>query len=137
MSISKDKISVLVVDDHPMVISGLVSCLSYYDDMVVVGEAHNGQEGIDKCLELKPDVVLMDISMPKMNGIDAAELMIEKSTDTKILIFSMHENPEFVANTVAAGAHGFILKDTSSDEIHFAIRSIYDCLLYTSPSPRD
>jgi two-component system NarL family response regulator len=130
----KQKISILVVDDHPMVIGGLISCLSFYEDMEVVGQASNGKEGIQKCLELKPDVVLMDISMPTMNGIDATELMLERAADTKVLIFSMHENPEFVANIVAAGAKGFILKDTSTEEIHFAIKSVYEGRSYFSGS---
>lgn len=134
MNITKGKISILVVDDHPMVIGGLISCLSYYDDMEVVGQASNGRDGIQKCLELKPDVVLMDISMPSMNGIDATELMLEKAADTKVLIFSMHENPEFVANIMAAGAKGFILKDTSAEEIHFAIKSVFEGRAYFSGS---
>lgn len=134
MNNSNEKISILIVDDHPMVIDGLTACLSYYDDMHVVGQASNGKDGIQQCLNLKPDVVLMDISMPTMNGIDATELMLEKAADTKVLIFSMHENPEFVANIMAAGAKGFILKDTSAEEIHFAIRSIYDGRPYFSGS---
>ena len=117
-----------------MVIGGLTACLTHYDDMIVVGQAVNGEEGIQQCLKLKPDVVLMDVSMPTMNGIDATELMLEKAADTKILIFSMHENPEFVANIMAAGAHGFILKDTSAEEIHFAIKSVYEGRSYFSGS---
>ena len=131
---SPKKISILIVDDHPMVIGGLTSCLSYYDDMEVVGQASNGEEGLAKWRELRPDIVLMDISMPNMNGIDATELMLEQAEDTKILIFSMHENPEFVANIMAMGAQGFILKDTSAEEIHFAIRSVYEGRRYFSGS---
>ncbi len=129
-----NKISVLIVDDHPMVIGGLTACLTYFDDMEVVGQASNGKEGIEQCLNLKPDVVLMDVSMPTMNGIDATEIMLEKLVDTKVLIFSMHENPEFIANIMAAGAHGFILKDTSAEEIHFAIRCVYEGRPYFSGS---
>ena len=128
------KISILLVDDHPMVIRGLEACISYFDDMERVGQARNGREGIEQCLELKPDVVLMDISMPTMNGIDATELILEKAPETKVLIFSMHEDTEFVSNIMSAGAKGFILKDTPAEEILFAIRSVYEGRRYFSGS---
>ena len=118
------RIRLLIVDDHPMVQSGLQSCLSFYPDIEMVGIIDNGLEAIDATLSIKPDVVLMDISMPKLNGIDATEIIIEQIPGVKILVFSMHENPEFVVNAVNAGASGYILKDTSAEEVYRAIKVV-------------
>ncbi|WP_440874815.1 response regulator [Thalassotalea sp. PLHSN55] len=118
------KLKVLLVDDHPMVQRGLIACLSYYDDIEVIGSPCHGKEAITEALTVKPDVILMDISMPSMNGIDATEVIIEKLPETKVLIFSMHENPEFVSSAIQAGASGYILKDTNSEEVYFAIKAV-------------
>jgi len=118
------RIRLLIVDDHPMVQSGLQACLSFYPDIEMVGIIDNGLEAIDATLSIKPDVVLMDISMPKLNGIDATEIIIEQLPGVKILVFSMHENPEFVVNAVNAGASGYILKDTSAEEVYRAIKVV-------------
>jgi len=118
------KISVLLVDDHPMVQDGLSACLSYYPDIEVIGTTEDGKDALNKALELKPDVILMDISMPKMNGIDATEIITEQLSDTKVLIFSMHDSLEFVSSAVQAGASGYILKDTTSEEVYYAIKAV-------------
>jgi two-component system nitrate/nitrite response regulator NarL len=118
---SDRKITVLLVDDHPMVQDGLTACLSYYDDIQVVAACTNGKDALDKALSLKPDVILMDVSMPIMNGIDATEIITDKIPDTKILIFSMHESSEFVTSSIQAGASGYISKDTTSEgKTHFS-----------------
>jgi len=119
-----NQISVMLVDDHPMVQGGLMACLAYYDDINIVGSINDGDEVLSKAKELQPDVIMMDISMPKMNGIDATEIISEQLPDTQVLIFSMHDNPEFVRNAIEAGASGYILKDTSSEEVYFAIKSV-------------
>jgi two-component system NarL family response regulator len=134
MAISNEIISVLLVDDHPMVQDGLSACLSFYNDIEVLGRAANGKEALQQVPVLKPDVVLMDISMPQMNGIDATELIIEQSPDTKVLIFSMHDSVEFVSNAVQAGASGYILKDTNSEEVYFAIKTIHSGKTHFSSS---
>lgn len=121
---NKLKISVLLVDDHPMVQGGLIACLAYYDDIEVVGTTDNGHEALKKAKELGPDVILMDISMPTMNGIDATEIIIEQLPNTHVLIFSMHDNPEFVRSAIQAGASGYVLKDTSSEEVYYAIKAV-------------
>lgn len=118
------KIKVLLVDDHPMVQDGLSSCLSYYPDIDVIGSAENGQDAINKASELNPDVILMDISMPNMNGIDATEIITEQLKDTKVLIFSMLDSVEFVNSAIQAGAAGYILKDTNSEEVYYAIKAV-------------
>ncbi len=119
-----NKISVLLVDDHPMVQGGLLACLSYYDDIEVVGVTNDGHSALDKAIELEPDVVLMDVSMPLMNGIDATEIITEQLSSTKVLIFSMHDSSEFVRSAIQAGASGYVLKDTSSEEVYYAIKAI-------------
>ena len=117
-------IRVLLVDDHPMVQTGLKSCLAYYDDIEIIGAINDGSEVLQTAIELKPDVILMDVSMPNLNGIDATEIITEQLPNTKVLIFSMHDSPEFVSNAVQAGACGYVLKDTSSEEVYYAITAV-------------
>lgn len=120
----KELISLFLVDDHPTVRDGLKLCLSAYDDLKVIGEAGSGEEALEELEKQSPDVVLMDVSMPGMNGIDTTELIVEKHPDIKVLMFSMYEDAEFVANAIDIGALGYVLKNTSSDEIYCAIQSI-------------
>ena len=117
-------ITVLLVDDHPMVQTGLSACLSYYDDVKVIGTVNDGQYALEKAIELQPDVILMDISMPNLNGIDATEIITEQLENLKVLIFSMHNSLEFVSAALQAGASGYILKDISSEEVYFAIKAV-------------
>jgi two-component system nitrate/nitrite response regulator NarL len=127
-------IKVMLVDDHPMVQDGLSACLSFYDDIQIVGSCNDGSEVLNTAQTCQPDVILMDISMPKLNGLEATEIITETLTDTKILIFSMHESAEFVTNAVQAGAAGYILKDTNSEEVYQAIKSIAQGKSYFSSS---
>ena len=120
----EDIITVLLVDDHPMVQSGLSACLSYYPDVKVIGNVNDGQFALEKAQELQPDVILMDISMPTLNGIDATEIITEQLENSKVLIFSMHNSLEFVTSAIQAGASGYILKDTSSEEVYYAIKAV-------------
>ncbi len=131
---ANQKITVLLVDDHPMVQDGLTACLSYYDDIEIVDVCTNGKDALDKALSLRPDVILMDVSMPTMNGIDATEIITDKIPGTKILIFSMHESSEFVTSSIQAGAAGYISKDTTSEEVYFAIKAIAEGKTHFSSS---
>lgn len=117
-------IKVLLVDDHPMVRDGIMSCLAFYDDVEVIGTANNGKEAISLINQLTPDVIMMDISMPDLNGIDATEQILEISPQSKILIFSMHDNAEYITNAVQAGASGYILKNTDAEEVYQAITQV-------------
>lgn len=126
--------SVLLVDDHPMVQDGLTACLSYYHDIHIIGSTQDGKDALNQALTLKPDVILMDISMPGMNGIDATEIITEQLTATKVLIFSMHDSLEFVSSAMQAGASGYILKDTGSAEVYLAIKAVANGQTYFSPS---
>jgi two-component system NarL family response regulator len=117
-------ISVLLVDDHPMVQGGLIACLAFYDDITIAGTCSNGADALTQAKALKPDVILMDVSMPDMNGIDATEIITEQCPNVKILIFSMHDSQAFVSSAIQAGASGYVLKDTSSEEVYYAIKAI-------------
>ena len=107
MSLSNKKIKVVIVDDHPLVLDGLVSRLERSQQVEVIGSAANGEEAIEVVDELMPDVVLMDINMPIMNGIDAAEIFKEKFPAVKLLVLSMHDDREYVMNMARAGAKGY------------------------------
>jgi two-component system NarL family response regulator len=126
--------TVLLVDDHPMVQDGLTACLSYYNDIKIIGSTQDGKSALTQANILKPDVILMDISMPDMNGIDATEIITEQLASTKILIFSMHDSLEFVNSAMQAGASGYILKDTGSAEVYLAIKAVASGKTHFSPS---
>ena len=127
-------IKVMLVDDHPMVQDGLSACLSFYDDIAIVGNCDDGIAVLETAKQCQPDVILMDISMPKLNGLEATEIITESLESAKVLIFSMHESAEFVTNAVQAGASGYILKDTNSEEVYQAIKSIAQGKSYFSSS---
>lgn len=131
---NKQITTVLLVDDHPMVKDGLTACLSYYDDINIIGSTQDGKSALAQAHILKPDVILMDISMPDMNGIDATEIITEQLVNTKILIFSMHESLEFVNSAMQAGASGYILKDIGSAEVYLAIKAVASGKPHFSPS---
>ena len=114
---------VLLVDDHIVVRQGLKALLSDEADIKVVGEADNGREAIDRLSELKPDVVLMDISMPGLNGIEATRQIKQRYQDVKVVVLSMHANEEYVFQVLQAGASGYVLKQSDSLEVLTAIRA--------------
>ena len=115
---------VLIVDDHPMVAEGIQSILESYDDINVVGCLPNGRAAIDSVAELDPDVILMDLNMPEIGGLSATEILLERQPDTRIVILSMHDNPEYISSALSHGAMGYILKDVPTDEIKLAIDTV-------------
>jgi len=117
-------ISVMIVDDHPMVAEGIQSILESYDDIRVVACLSNGRTAIDQFEALNPDVVLMDLNMPDVGGLSATEIMLERRPDTRIVILSMHDNPEYISSALSHGAMGYILKDVPTDEIKRAIDTV-------------
>ena len=117
-------IRVLLCDDHALVMDGIRSRLECYDHIDIVGEAGNGMEALSLAANVKPDIVLMDISMPVMNGLEAAEKFRETMPDIRVIILTMHENPEYLRTAQVAGARGFILKDVSSNDMVRAIEAI-------------
>ena len=118
------KTRVLIVDDHPMVTEGIQAILESYDDIDVVGTLCNGQEAVDQVIELAPDVILLDLNMPGLSGLAATELILEMRPDTRILILSMHDSPEYISTALSHGACGYILKDVPTDEIKTAIETV-------------
>ena len=117
-------IRTLIVDDHPMVAEGIQSILETYDDIEVVGTLGDGQSAVDQLTTLAPDVVLMDLNMPGVSGLAATEMMLERRPDTRILILSMHDSPEYIATAMRHGAKGYVLKVVPTDEIRTAIDTV-------------
>lgn len=114
-------IRIMIVDDHPMVAEGIQSILESYDDIKVMGTLSNGREAIDNLDALQPDVVLMDLNMPQIGGLTATEMVLERRPETRIVILSMHDNPEYISSALSHGAVGYLLKDVPTDEIKQAI----------------
>ena len=115
---------VLIVDDHPMVTEGIQAILESYDDIKVVGTLGSGQEAVDRVNVLSPDVILLDLNMPGLSGLNATEMILEKRPETHILILSMHDSPEYISTALSHGAKGYILKDVPTDEIKIAIETV-------------
>ncbi len=118
------RIRILLVDDHPVVRQGLRKILSTFDEIAIAGEACSGREAIEVAREIKPDVVLMDISMPEMNGIEATTILSRDLPEVKVLALSMHENASYVKQALKAGARGYILKDSPPKELVEAISAV-------------
>jgi two-component system nitrate/nitrite response regulator NarL len=120
----KNTIKVLVVDDHPVVRKGISTCLARHQQMQVVGEAADGREALRLARELQPDITLMDIDMPQMNGLAATEALHRELPKVKVLILSMHSNSENVLRIIQSGARGFVLKEAPTDELVRAIETV-------------
>ena len=121
---ARPRIKVLLIDNHPLVIDGLKAVLETYDHIEVVGTAGLAQTGLDIGRDTRPEVVLMDINMPKLNGIDAIELFRNELPETRVVMLSMHDSREYISSSVMRGAAGYILKDVSTDEIVLAIETV-------------
>jgi NarL family two-component system response regulator LiaR len=116
-------IRVMLVDDHNVVRSGLATFLRAYDDLELVGEAKNGSEAVNLCRVKQPDVILMDLMMPEMDGIAATRAILEDYPDVKIIAMTSFEEEELVHGVLAAGAISYLLKNVTSDELAAAIRA--------------
>lgn len=121
-----EKITVLLVDDHSLVLDGLKARLQRSGKIEVIGEANDGRSGIDEAKHLKPDVVVMDINMPDMNGIEATEILLEQNNNLKLLILSIHDDREYILDVARAGAKGYLLKSTSEEEMIAAIQAVHN-----------
>ncbi|QGX98204.1 DNA-binding response regulator [Roseovarius faecimaris] len=115
------KIRVAIVDDHPMVAEGIQSILESYDDVEVVATLSDGQQILDQVTALAPDVILLDLNMPGLGGLSTTEILLEQHPETRILILSMHDSPEYISSALSHGAMGYVLKDVPTDEIKTAI----------------
>ena len=114
---TKRQITVLLADDHAVVREGLKVLLEQSTDIRVVGEAANGREAVQLAQELEPDVVLMDITMRELNGVEATRLVCEACPATRVVMLSMHSNSEHVFRALEAGAAGFVLKESAGEEV--------------------
>ncbi|NOD63028.1 MULTISPECIES: response regulator transcription factor [unclassified Ruegeria] len=121
---SSDSTRVLIVDDHPMVAEGIQSILESFEDINVVGTLGSGQAAVDQAVDLAPDVILMDLNMPGLGGLSATEIILERLPETRILILSMHDSPEYISTALSHGAKGYILKDVPTEEIKQAIDAV-------------
>ena len=127
------KIRILVVDDHTIVRDGICALLALAPDIEVVGEAANGMEALNKVRELAPDVVLMDIAMPIMDGLEATRRIHKEFPEAKVLILTQYDEDEYVFSIIEAGAQGFISKTAASSELASGIRAVYHGHSYLSP----
>jgi DNA-binding NarL/FixJ family response regulator len=117
-------IRVLIVDDHPIFRDGMSRLLESVAGFDVIGQASNGEDAVQQARQLTPDVVLMDIGMPKMNGIEATRALLEVCPSARVLVLTMYEEPDSVFGALRAGARGYLLKDAESDDITRAIRAV-------------
>jgi two-component system, NarL family, nitrate/nitrite response regulator NarL len=125
-------IRVFLVDDHPLVLDGISSRLQEESHIEVVGQANNGKEAIEKAHKIQPDIVLMDVNMPVMGGLEAMRQFKEELPGIRVLILSMHDDQEYIVKLMHEGASGYVLKDVSSNELIKAIEAVYQGSTYFS-----
>ena len=125
-------ITVLLADDHAVLRDGLRFLLEREEDIQIVATAANGQEAVEQAIQYCPDVVLMDISMPIMNGIEATKQICEVCKNTKVAMLSMHHTSEYLQRALKAGAQGYLLKDSAGAEVIAAVHALYEGKRYFS-----
>jgi len=119
-------INILLADDHPLVQDGLRTRFDDIEDINVIGVANDGEELLDKARTLNPDLVITDISMPKINGLKATHLLSTEFPEIKVVVLTMHDNKEYIQSAIDSGAKGYILKDKPADEMIAAVRAIHN-----------
>lgn len=117
-------INILLVDDHAILRDGLKNILSFEDDMQVIGEAISGEEALKLSEELAPDVIIMDINLPGMNGVETTSVIKAKNPDARILVLTMYTHDEYLLSALKAGADGYLLKDAPSEHVVEAIKAV-------------
>ena len=127
-----DKINIVLADDHVLVRNGIKSMLESDADIQVIGEAGNGVEALEIASRLKPDILVLDIRMPEMTGLDAAARLKNVAPDTKAVILSMHDSEDYVLQALDAGAYGYLLKDTDKNEFIKALKQVQSGSKYFS-----
>lgn len=127
-------IRVVIADDHHLVRQGLRALLEHNLDVEVVGEAGTGHEAVEQAAQLQPDVIVMDLSMPRLDGVQAAARILETGSPTQVVIVSMHADTTIIYSLVKRGIKGYLLKDALADELLLAIRSAAGGKLYLSPT---
>jgi two-component system response regulator NreC len=130
-------IKILVADDHKIVRDGLRTLIEKENGMEVIAEAEDGRSAVKQAKKLLPDIVIMDITMPDLNGIDATRAIFEEAPGVKIIALSMHSDRRFVSGMLEAGASGYLLKDSAFEELATAIRAVVANQIYLSPKIAD
>ncbi|MDZ7780075.1 MAG: response regulator transcription factor [Gemmatimonadota bacterium] len=123
---SDDQIRVMVADDHTVVRQGIRILLEEVDGLEVVAEAEDGDEALELARELRPDVILLDVTMPGKTGLEVTRTLREEEIESAVLILSMHDDPEYVLQAVRAGADGYVLKDVAPTELRKAIQTVHE-----------
>ncbi len=134
MTQAAELIRVMVVDDHAIVREGVRQVLAGAPEFAVVAEARDGREALSLAEQHKPDVVLLDLTMPGLSGLDVTTRLKAQAPSTRVLILSMHNHPEYVLRAVRAGAHGYVLKDATPEHIREAVRTVHAGEEYFSPA---
>lgn len=127
-------VKILLVDDHSMVREGLKQLIEFEHDFIVVGEAANGIQALEKIESLNPDVVMLDINMPKMNGIETLKAIKEKKYKTKVIMLTIHNEVEYLMKAIEIGCEGYLLKDSNSIVLRRAIKTVYAGETFVQPS---
>ena len=127
-------VKIMITDDHSMIREGLKSLLELDGDIEVIAEAENGEECLQKLLIVKPDVLLLDINMPKMNGLEVLKSLKDAKSKVKVIVLTVHNETEYLMKAVEIGINGYVLKDSESAELKKAIFTIYDGENYIQPS---
>ena len=120
-----DAIKILIVDDHEVVRDGLVTMLGRQSDFVVTGQAVNGLEAVEKARQLKPDVILMDLRMPELDGVGAMNQIREQDQDVKFIVLTTYDTDEYIFDAIDAGAKGYLLKDASREDLFQSVRAVH------------
>lgn len=133
MTMSKKQIRIFLADDHTVLRAGLRALLNREPDMKVVGEAEDGESCVRQVVLSKPDIVLLDINMPCCGGLEALPRLGALVPDTRVLVLTMHDDPEYLKQVLASGGAGYVLKQAASEELLSAIRAVYDGGIYLHP----
>jgi len=128
------KIRIVVADDHGIVRKGLRYLLDRQEDMEVAGEASDGREAVRLCAELTPNVMVMDIAMPHLNGIDATAQVVRRCPETSVIILSMHADEDYLVRALTSGVKGYLLKDSAEVDLVRAVRSVFQGKCFFSPT---
>src|SRR5580693_1357308 len=130
-------IRILVVDDHPIVRQGLKTLLEGHSGWEVIGEASDGAEALDKARELNPDVMVLDVTMPRMNGLEACRVLRKQSPDLEILFVTQHDSPQMMTEALEAGARGYVVKSNAARDLLEAVEAVSQHKVFTALNGRN
>jgi DNA-binding NarL/FixJ family response regulator len=126
-------IKVLIAEDHTLVRAGIRLVIEQLSGYQVVGEAENGAQAVELAVKLQPDIVLIDIAMPLLNGLEATERLLRECPQTHVIVLSMHASEQYIIHALQAGANGYLLKKSATEELEFAFKAVMEGETYLSP----